>query len=430
MADPSGSHTGHDAAAGAAGAYVDPASARAAVSRGRFLTGVTLGLGGLIGAAITVPVIGLALGPSFSGEDWYWTDLGPTDQFSADKYTDRPLRARARTATSTAASRSCARRRTTPSPSSRNTCMHLGCPVELKGTSFACPCHGGQYDSEGRRTAGPPVRPLNRHRDRHRVGARSPADRPRVRVEGGGRQGGHVRYLEGSGPARAGPALVPLSGATALGDRAWHRHPSPPPKSSSTLPLDWVEERSGLVSLNKYLLFRNVPRDISWLQTLGAALLTTFLIQAVTGVILAMYYHPTTDGAFESIRYITDTATLGWLVRGMHKWGSSIFVILLFLHMGRVFLMGSYKYPREMTWLTGALLFLMRHVHVAHRLPAGVRPARLLGVDRRDQHQRHRADPGAVHRGVPEGRARVLRRTRCPGSTRCTCWPCRARSWP
>ena len=71
-----------------------------------------------------------------------------------------------------------------------------------------------------------------------------------------------------------------------------------------------------------------------------------------------MYYHPTADGAFDSIQYITDTATLGWLVRGMHKWGSSIFVILLFLHMGRVFLMGSYKYPREMTWLTGALLFL------------------------------------------------------------------------
>jgi menaquinol-cytochrome c reductase cytochrome b subunit len=135
--------------------------------------------------------------------------------------------------------------------------------------------------------------------------------------------------------------------------------PIPTPKELVDLPLDWVEERSGLVSLNKYLLFRNVPRDISWLQTLGAALITTFLIQAVTGVILAMYYHPTPDGAFESIQYITDTATLGWLVRGMHKWGSSIFVILLFLHMGRVFLMGSYKYPREMTWLTGAILFLM-----------------------------------------------------------------------
>lgn len=135
--------------------------------------------------------------------------------------------------------------------------------------------------------------------------------------------------------------------------------PIPTPKELIDLPLDWVEERSGLISLQKYLLFRNVPKDISWLQTLGSALITTFLIQAITGVILAMYYQPSPDGAFESIRYITDTATLGWLVRGMHKWGSSVFVILLFLHMGRVFLMGSYKYPREMTWLTGAILFLM-----------------------------------------------------------------------
>jgi menaquinol-cytochrome c reductase cytochrome b subunit len=133
--------------------------------------------------------------------------------------------------------------------------------------------------------------------------------------------------------------------------------PIPTPKEVVQIPLDWVEERSGLVSLHKYLLFRNVPKDISWLQTLGSALITTFLIQTVTGVLLAMYYHPTAEGAFESIRYITDEATLGWLVRGMHKWGSSMFVILLFLHMGRVFLMGSYKYPREMTWLTGAILF-------------------------------------------------------------------------
>jgi menaquinol-cytochrome c reductase cytochrome b subunit len=133
----------------------------------------------------------------------------------------------------------------------------------------------------------------------------------------------------------------------------------PSPKEVVDVPLDWVEERSGLVSLNKYLLFRNVPSDISWLQTLGSCLITTFAIQAITGVILAMYYQPSPGSAFESIRFITDDATMGWLVRGMHKWGSSVFVILLFLHMGRVFLMGSYKYPREMTWLTGAILFQM-----------------------------------------------------------------------
>jgi Rieske Fe-S protein len=160
VADPSGSHTGHDAAAGAAGAYVDPASARAAVSRGRFLTGVTLGLGGLIGAAVTVPVVGFALGPSFTGEKWYWSDLGPTDQFN-DKY-QTVLYERGPAGN---VDRRVAFVRKESDGSFTvvsNTCMHLGCPVELKGSAFACPCHGGQYDSEGRRTAGPPVRPLNR----------------------------------------------------------------------------------------------------------------------------------------------------------------------------------------------------------------------------------------------------------------------------
>jgi quinol-cytochrome oxidoreductase complex cytochrome b subunit len=133
----------------------------------------------------------------------------------------------------------------------------------------------------------------------------------------------------------------------------------PPAKEIARIPGDWVEERSGLVSVSKYFLFRNVPRDISWLQTLGSALITVFIVQVVTGIVLAMYYKPSTEEAFDSIRYITDEATLGWLVRGMHKWGSSVMVILLFLHMGRTFLFGAYKYPRELTWISGALIFIL-----------------------------------------------------------------------
>lgn len=133
----------------------------------------------------------------------------------------------------------------------------------------------------------------------------------------------------------------------------------PPPREIAQLPVDWVEERSGLVSVGKYLLFRNVPRDISWLQTLGSALLTVFILQVTTGILLAMYYVPDPETAWASIKFITDDATLGWLVRGMHKWGSSVMVVLLFLHMGRTFLFGAYKYPREMTWVTGALIFIL-----------------------------------------------------------------------
>ena len=121
-------------------------------------------------------------------------------------------------------------------------------------------------------------------------------------------------------------------------------------------PLDWLEERSGLVGATKYFLFRKVPGDISWSHTLGSATLTAFLVQVVTGVFLAMYYKPDPDKAYESIQHITNDVTLGWLVRGMHRWGASVFIILMFFHMARVFLFGSYKYPRELNWIIGVLL--------------------------------------------------------------------------
>jgi menaquinol-cytochrome c reductase cytochrome b subunit len=132
-------------------------------------------------------------------------------------------------------------------------------------------------------------------------------------------------------------------------------------------PLDWVDERTGAVRGTKWFLFRNVPRDVSWAQTLGSAALTAFIVLALTGVILAMYYEPSTSidpvsgkpVAYTSIESITNELTLGWLVRGMHRWGASVFIILLFLHMGRVFLFGAYKYPRELTWITGVLILAM-----------------------------------------------------------------------
>jgi menaquinol-cytochrome c reductase cytochrome b subunit len=124
-------------------------------------------------------------------------------------------------------------------------------------------------------------------------------------------------------------------------------------------PLDWLEERSGLVGATKYFLFRKVPADTNWMQTLGSATLTAFIVQAVTGVILAFYYKPTPEAAYPSIQYITDELTMGWLVRGMHKWGASVFIILMFLHMARVFLFGAYKYPRELNWIVGVLLLAL-----------------------------------------------------------------------
>ena len=136
--------------------------------------------------------------------------------------------------------------------------------------------------------------------------------------------------------------------------------PIPPPPSPKQMVLateDWVEYRTGFPTLVRKFLFRKVP-PTGWFHTLGSSLLTVFILQATTGALLAMTYDPSPNGAYESIRYITDQQTLGWLIRGMHKWGASVMVILLFLHMGRTFFYGAYKYPREMTWLTGSLIFL------------------------------------------------------------------------
>jgi menaquinol-cytochrome c reductase cytochrome b subunit len=124
-------------------------------------------------------------------------------------------------------------------------------------------------------------------------------------------------------------------------------------------PLDWTEERSGLVGAVKYFLFRKVPGDISWGHTLGSASLTAFLVQAITGAILAMYYKPDPDAAYDSIVNITNDLTLGWLVRGMHRWGASVFIILMFFHAARVFIYGAYKYPRELNWIIGALILIL-----------------------------------------------------------------------
>ena len=124
-------------------------------------------------------------------------------------------------------------------------------------------------------------------------------------------------------------------------------------------PLDWLDERSAIVQGTKYFLFRKVPRDTNWFHTLGSATLTAFIVQVLTGSILAMYYKPDPDKAYESIRYITDDVTLGWLVRGMHRWGASVFIILMFFHMARVFLFGAYKYPRELNWIIGVLILAL-----------------------------------------------------------------------
>ena len=126
--------------------------------------------------------------------------------------------------------------------------------------------------------------------------------------------------------------------------------------------VDWLDERTSLSGGARWLLFRKVPRGTNWFYTLGSATMFAFLSQAVTGVVLAMYYDPSPLRAYESVRYITNDVFLGELVRGMHKWGSTVMVVLIFLHMARTFFFGAYKYPRELNWVIGVVLLILTFV--------------------------------------------------------------------
>jgi menaquinol-cytochrome c reductase cytochrome b subunit len=130
-------------------------------------------------------------------------------------------------------------------------------------------------------------------------------------------------------------------------------------KEGAISSVDWIDERTGLSAPARWVLFRKTPRGNNWFYTLGSATLFAFLSQAVTGVFLAMYYDPSVTNAYESTRHITNEVFLGEFVRGMHKWGSTVMVILIFLHMARTYFFGAYKYPRELTWIIGVVLIVL-----------------------------------------------------------------------
>ncbi|MDQ5807425.1 MAG: cytochrome b N-terminal domain-containing protein, partial [Actinomycetota bacterium] len=133
-------------------------------------------------------------------------------------------------------------------------------------------------------------------------------------------------------------------------------------KEAGISAVDWIDERTSLSGAGRWLLFRKVPKGTNWFYTLGSATMFAFLNQAITGVFLAMYYRPSANEAYESTRHITNEVFLGEFVRGMHKWGSSVMVILIMLHMARTFFFGAYKYPRELNWVIGVVLLILTFV--------------------------------------------------------------------
>jgi len=119
----------------------------------------------------------------------------------------------------------------------------------------------------------------------------------------------------------------------------------------------WLDERLGLTTMYEVILDRKVPK-VNWWFTLGSASAILFILQAVTGMFLTIYYVPSPDHAYDSIQYIMNDVSFGWLIRGIHHWGASLMVIIVFIHMLRTFFLAAYKYPREFTWLTGVILLI------------------------------------------------------------------------
>lgn len=124
----------------------------------------------------------------------------------------------------------------------------------------------------------------------------------------------------------------------------------------------WLDERFHLEKLEgpvKKQLEKPLPKSINWFHTLGSMSLFLFISQVLTGMLLLVYYRPTTHEAFESVKYIMTTAYMGWLYRQIHAWGANLMVLVVFLHMLRTFILGSYKKPRELTWVFGVILFVL-----------------------------------------------------------------------
>src|SRR5450756_1252208 len=120
----------------------------------------------------------------------------------------------------------------------------------------------------------------------------------------------------------------------------------------------WFDERLQLSPLFASFVDRKVPGNIGWFQTLGSATLFLLVVQIVTGIALTLSYSPTPSDAYQSVLYI-DNTPFGALVRGIHHWSAGLLVLFIGLHTLRVFIWGAHRYPRELTWVIGALLFLI-----------------------------------------------------------------------
>jgi len=122
----------------------------------------------------------------------------------------------------------------------------------------------------------------------------------------------------------------------------------------------WFDRRLQLAAPIREAVEHPVPRNTaSWWYVFGSAALTVFLLQLVTGILLALIYVPSAGQAWSSLQALNHDIALGWFIRAMHGWGSNFMVAIVLIHMMQVFLFGAFKFPRELTWIIGVFLLLM-----------------------------------------------------------------------
>ena len=123
---------------------------------------------------------------------------------------------------------------------------------------------------------------------------------------------------------------------------------------------DWFDLRLQLGTPIRETAQHPVPRETaSWFYVFGSAALTCFMLQIVTGILLALIYVPSAGEAWNSLQTLNHGISLGWFIRALHGWGSNFMVAIVLIHMVQVFLFGAYKFPRELTWIVGVLLLLV-----------------------------------------------------------------------
>jgi len=122
---------------------------------------------------------------------------------------------------------------------------------------------------------------------------------------------------------------------------------------------DWLDNRFGLKKPHARFLQRRVPSDLGYTYCFGGMAFAYFLMLALSGVLLSLYYVPSEKEAFRSIVMITNEVRMGWLIRGLHKWSASLFIISIILHTTRVFVSKSYRPPRDLNWIVGVITFAL-----------------------------------------------------------------------